>query len=179
MRAIGSPRLRGGGVRGAALAATVTALVTGMTAGLWPPAAGAAPVVAAAGSWGRAIEVPGLAPLNTSGDAGVDSVSCASAGNCVAGGSYSGPGGDGFVAAERDGVWGTATAVPGLAALDAGGDADVWSVSCVSAGTSRRWLGSQSGHVTGSQATGPVTTRLLPNDGDPPPKSDPEAMVRV
>src|SRR5216683_2323264 len=52
------------------------------------PAAGAP-----AGSWGRAIEVPGLGALDKggypgAGGAGVVSVSCGSAGNCAAGGSY-------------------------------------------------------------------------------------------
>ena len=40
------------------------------------------------GTWGKAIEVPGSAALNVGGDAFVDSVSCASAGECSAGGSY-------------------------------------------------------------------------------------------
>ena len=64
------------------------------------PAAGAAPagspaaastVTVAAGSggtWGKADEVPGIATLNTYGDAQIESVSCASAGNCSAGGNY-------------------------------------------------------------------------------------------
>ena len=88
------------------------------------------------GVWGRAIEVPGLAALNT-GDAEVDSVSCATAGSCAAGGSYeTRRGGLAFVAVERNGVWGNAIAVPGLAALDTGGGlADVGSVSCPSAGS--------------------------------------------
>ena len=46
-----------------------------------------AAAVRAAGSWGRAIEVPGLAALNT-GDADVSEVSCAPAGSCAAGGYY-------------------------------------------------------------------------------------------
>jgi hypothetical protein len=37
---------------------------------------------------GAAIEVPGTAALNQGGHAGAGSVSCASAGNCGAGGSY-------------------------------------------------------------------------------------------
>jgi hypothetical protein len=49
----------------------------------------------------------------------------------VAGGQYSGSGGGGFVAAERNGRWGRATLVPGLAALGGGA---VTSVSCGSAG---------------------------------------------
>ena len=39
-------------------------------------------------AWGRAVEVPGLGSLNKGGNAGVNSVSCASPGNCTAGGSY-------------------------------------------------------------------------------------------
>jgi hypothetical protein len=40
------------------------------------------------GTWGTAIEVPGTAALNKDGDAAINSVSCATAGNCSAGGSY-------------------------------------------------------------------------------------------
>ena len=40
------------------------------------------------GSRGKALELPGSAALNTGGDAAVLSVSCASAGNCAAGGWY-------------------------------------------------------------------------------------------
>jgi hypothetical protein len=87
------------------------------------------------GVWGTAEEVPGLAALNTGGGAGVDSVSCGSAGNCVAGGppdnfSAGGFGDQGFVANEENGVWGTAEEVPGLAALNVGDGAGVASVSC-------------------------------------------------
>jgi hypothetical protein len=39
--------------------------------------------VRTAGSWGRAIEVPGLGALNQAHDADLASVSCASAGNCA------------------------------------------------------------------------------------------------
>ncbi len=39
------------------------------------------------------------------------------------------------MAVERDGVWGTAIGVPGLGALSKGGDAQVSSVSCASAGS--------------------------------------------
>ncbi len=62
----------------------------------------------AAGPWGRAIEVPGLGALNKGGDAQVTSVSCASAGDCAAGGYYTGRGSAGFVVSEQNGVWGTA-----------------------------------------------------------------------
>ena len=87
------------------------------------------------GVWGTATGVPGLATLNNGGYAFVGSVSCPSAGNCAAGGQYTDhKDWQGFVAAERDGVWGTATGVPGLAALNKGGAAEVTSVSCASAG---------------------------------------------
>jgi hypothetical protein len=40
------------------------------------------------GTWGKAVEVPGSATLNAGGNAVVNSVSCASAGHCSAGGTY-------------------------------------------------------------------------------------------
>ncbi len=88
------------------------------------------------GVWDQAIDVPGLDALNKGGYSRVFSVSCASAGNCAAGGHYGGPGqGLGFVVSERNGVWGQAAAVPGLRALNKGGYARVDSVSCGSAGS--------------------------------------------
>jgi hypothetical protein len=87
------------------------------------------------GHWGKAIEVPGLLALNKSGDAQIDSLSCASAGNCAVGGDYTDGGhGQGFVAAERNGRWRKAIEVPGLAALNNGGNAHLSSVSCASPG---------------------------------------------
>jgi hypothetical protein len=88
------------------------------------------------GRWGRAREVPGSGALNAGGDAQVNSVSCTSAGNCAAGGVYE----DGsslaqaFVVSERNGRWGHALEVPGSETLNAGGLAQVKSVSCISAG---------------------------------------------
>jgi hypothetical protein len=89
-----------------------------------------------AGTWGTAREVPGTAALNQGGSASVYSVSCASAGNCVAGGLYTDGSGhkQAFVVTERSGTWGTAREVPGTAALNRGGAAVVNSVSCASAG---------------------------------------------
>jgi hypothetical protein len=43
---------------------------------------------APSGTWHTAVEVPGTAALNRGGDAQIISVSCGSAGNCGAGGSY-------------------------------------------------------------------------------------------
>src|SRR5258706_609129 len=88
------------------------------------------------GTWHAAIEVPGTAALNKGGDAEVDSVSCASAGNCLAGGFYFPAEADqqAFGASERGGTWHAAVEVPRTAALNKGGDARVVSVSCASAG---------------------------------------------
>ena len=85
------------------------------------------------GRWGTAIEMPGLGALNRGGNAHISSVSCASAGNCAAGGPYGEPYGLGFVAVEKNGVWGNAASVPGLAALT-GRYAEATSVSCASPG---------------------------------------------
>jgi len=91
--------------------------------------------VARAGGWGKAIEVPGTGALNKGGNAFVNSVSCASAGNCAAVGPYTDRSGhhQAFVASERNGVWHAAIELPGTGALNKG-DADVLSVSCASAG---------------------------------------------
>ena len=92
--------------------------------------------------WNQATGVPGLAALNKGANAQVWDVSCASAGNCAAGGYYGNRGrnpdvaisGRGFVAIERNGRWGRAVEVPGLRALDKGGNSFVGSLSCPSPG---------------------------------------------
>ena len=88
------------------------------------------------GTWGAAIEVPGTAALNQGGNAYITSVSCASAGNCSAGGSYIDSSGhrQAFVVNQVNGTWHTAIEVPGTAVLNRGGNADITSVSCASAG---------------------------------------------
>jgi hypothetical protein len=88
------------------------------------------------GTWGSAKEVPGTAALNGGGFATVNSVSCASAGNCSAGGSYttSTPVTQAFVVSETGGTWGKARVVPGSATLNKRGLAQINSVSCSSAG---------------------------------------------
>src|SRR5215472_579850 len=88
------------------------------------------------GTWGKAQEVPGTAALNGGGYATVNSVSCPSAGNCSAGGSYTtaAPLTQAFVVVETNGTWGKARLVPGSAALNKRGLAQVNSVSCASAG---------------------------------------------
>jgi hypothetical protein len=88
------------------------------------------------GIWGTAKEVPGTAALNTGGNAGITSVSCASAGNCSAGGDYADRRGhfQAFVVNQTNGTWGKAEEVPGTAALNRGGSAGLGSVSCPAAG---------------------------------------------
>jgi hypothetical protein len=89
------------------------------------------------GKWGKAVEVPGFRALNKgAGLAGTYAVSCASAGNCSAGGGYSDSSGhqQAFVVSQVGGKWGTAVEVPGTATLNTGGDAAILSLSCASAG---------------------------------------------
>ena len=89
------------------------------------------------GTWGKAKEVPGTAALNQGGNAATASVSCASAGNCSAGGNYVDSSGhsQAFVVSQVHGTWGKAKQVPGTAALNQGGNAAITSVSCGSAGS--------------------------------------------
>jgi hypothetical protein len=93
--------------------------------------------VEAGGRWQAADEVPGTAGLNRGGNAYVESVSCAPAGYCSAGGSYADGSGhqQAFVAVEAGGRWQLAEEVPGITALNLGGTALIESVSCASAGT--------------------------------------------
>jgi hypothetical protein len=105
------------------------------------------------GTWGTAIEVPGLAALDTSSRSFILSLSCASAGNCSAGGLYtdllngSSIHQQAFVVSQVNGTWGTAIEVPGLAALNVGNQAAINSVSCASAGNC-----SAGGYYNGFQA---------------------------
>jgi hypothetical protein len=85
--------------------------------------------------WAAAVNVLRASGLNAA-SAWVTSVSCAGAGNCAAGGSYTDGHGHSlvFVAGERNGRWGTAIEIPGTARLNAGRYPQVSSVSCLSAG---------------------------------------------
>jgi hypothetical protein len=100
-------------------------------------AAQATAVAPSPGPWGSASEAPGLAELNANGRAEVLSVSCGQAGTCAAGGSYTDGNGSlqGFVVSQQDGTWGNAITVPGLAAMNKAGFAEVLTVSCGPAGT--------------------------------------------
>jgi Bacterial Ig-like domain (group 3) len=95
-----------------------------------------------AGTWGAPREVSGVAGLSTPSPVYADltSVSCTSAGNCVAGGSYNLSSTDGqlhmqpFLATETGGSWGQAQPVAGVTTLDPGGWANLRSVSCADSG---------------------------------------------
>ncbi len=89
------------------------------------------------GTWGTAIEVPGIGSLNGGGYALLGTVSCSSAGTCAAGGSYVDGSGNqqAFVADETSGTWGSAAEVPGTDTLNAGGNASLQSVSCPADGS--------------------------------------------
>jgi lysophospholipase L1-like esterase len=122
----------------AAFTASVTlflALLTGGAAASRIPAVASSGAVPAGGSWGHAQEVPGSEALNVRGYAGISSVSCASAGNCAAGGSYADNAGQyqTFLVSEVNGTWGKAQEVPGLAAVSVA-FGRITSVSCASAG---------------------------------------------
>ena len=98
------------------------------------------------GKWGSAEEVPGTALLNTGGEASISSVSCPSAGNCSAAGTFYDASDDQqlFVLNQTGGKWGNAEEIPGLASLNHGsavlgscdetGDCSTGSLSCATAG---------------------------------------------
>ncbi len=92
-------------------------------------------------AWGAPRTLPGVTALGPDGSS-VETLTCTSPGNCVAGGTYAVPASlppgsshqQAFVAAEVNGVWQRAVAVPGVAGLNAGGYAQVSAISCASAG---------------------------------------------
>jgi hypothetical protein len=112
---------------GVASAAGATAAGTRPAAGAW---------ALTGGTWGTAMEVPGTAALNQGGAANIESMSCARAGYCSAGGFYTDSSGhkQAFVVNEVHGTWRTAEEVPGTAALNTGENAQLSSVSCARAG---------------------------------------------
>jgi len=89
--------------------------------------------------------VPGTAALNAGANASLVAMSCASAGNCSGGGTYTGNTAhrQAFVVSEVSGSWHAALEVPGTAILNKGGVASTDSVSCTSAGEC-----SATGHYT-------------------------------
>ena len=86
------------------------------------------------GGWRTAFKVSGS--IMKSQNSQVTSVSCPSAGNCAAAGSYedSGSRTQAFVVTERKGTWSAAREVPGSGQLNAGGGGGISNLVCVSAG---------------------------------------------
>jgi hypothetical protein len=86
------------------------------------------------GTWGSPKPVPTLNVMSTNGPAVPAAVSCASAGNCAASGTFSTAAGIlPFVADETDGTWGNAIQIPGDAAFRSN-HWEVRSLSCPVAG---------------------------------------------
>ena len=127
------------------------------------------------GVWGKAIELTGPPSFNHNG-AGVDSLSCASVGNCSAGGNFpkrmNGPGTPSFVASETNGKWGAVHEIPGLAKLNVG-DSEFRSISCggpgncsvvgqyqQKSGVTRAYIASESKNVWGPAFNVPGLTKL-------------------
>lgn len=84
------------------------------------------------GVWGKGQSIPGSAALNASAIS-VAALSCASAGNCGAGGTYfvgEGVVAEVFVISQKNGTWRRAEEIPGSAALNGGADALFDAVSC-------------------------------------------------
>ena len=162
----------------AVLAAVCPALFAGASAAAPALAATGAHPVAVAGTWGNAKEVPGIEALNH-GRSMIDQISCPSAGNCSAGGTYTDAGGtmQFFVVDETNGVWGSAEALPGSTVHNTNGLAFFDALSCASAGycsgagdfeptsgRQRAWVATETNGVWGSAITVPGLSRLETGD---------------
>ncbi len=110
----------------AASAATTATATSARPADTQPPA----------GHLGAAMPVPGLAALNVDKTAEVSLVRCASPGFCTAVGDYRDARNieQAFVVNETDFTWGTATPVPGMAALANGRLNEINTLDCPTAG---------------------------------------------
>jgi len=117
-----------------------TACLAGAGAATGTAATAVASAAAQGGTWGTAAEIPGSNRLNHGGQASIGTVSCASATNCGAGGSYTSgfsstaPIIQAFVVNKTANIWRGAQEVPGTAALNTGGNAKINSVSCPAPG---------------------------------------------
>ena len=108
-------------------------LAAAMTAG--PASAATTAAGVPAGHWGTAREIP-LTGLKAAAGAIVTVVSCASPGDCTAGGKYADQDGNVqvFVVSEVNGRWQKARALPGLNGTSIGAVAHISSISCPTAG---------------------------------------------
>ena len=139
---------------GLIIAAAMAVLVPLVCAGMGQAAAGAqltaqARLAVSGRTWHTAQAVPGIAALSK-GQSQLASVSCAAAGYCGAGGWYTvSPGHvQAFVVSEVSGIWRRAVEVPGTAALNRGGSAQVAEVSCPRPGNcgAGGWYTDSAGH---------------------------------
>jgi hypothetical protein len=120
------------------------------------------------GKWGPAAQLAGSATTGVNVASGVQAVSCSSAGNCTAVGSYgAGATPVAYTADEVNGSWGPARLVTGLAAHSRGGQSKLSYVSCVAgycsaagfyqAGSSGKYFGFEADKVGGSwQSARPI-----------------------
>jgi hypothetical protein len=156
----------------------LVSIITCAAVGFYTTSAGAGQAFTATlanGKWGPAVVVPGSATLNKGGFAQLSSVSCPTAGNCSAGGSYSPTSTttQPLVVTEKNGTWGRAIGLPGSATLNTGKNMSVTDLSCASPGkcsatgdfhTSNHsqgvWVASQKGGAWGQAATVPGLSAL-------------------
>jgi hypothetical protein len=117
------------------------------------------------GTWGDAEQLPGSSTLNVAvPGATISSVVCNTTGNCTAAGWYTNAGHhvQVMVDSETGGTWGTPEEIPGSAALNAGGQAQVNSMSCPSQGNC-----SLGGYYASSTADGiPITQAFVATETD-------------
>jgi hypothetical protein len=125
---------------------------------------------AVAATWGTAKPISG--PGGT-GDQ-IEAMSCASAGNCTAGGEYYPASSiQGMVVTETGGTWGKAEEVPGTGKLNTGDSAVPFTLSCASAGNcvvgggyltsngnSQAFVANQTGGTWGNAIEVPGTGKL-------------------
>jgi len=87
------------------------------------------------GIWHKARSVPGLINIGGSANGQLSELSCPTAGNCSAAGSYTHAGiGKGFVVNEINGVWHNAINIPGMGRLDHSGNGFISALSCSAPG---------------------------------------------
>lgn len=122
---------------------TTVALVTGVALMALTAAAGAAAPAARAsapnpGVWSRAVEPAGFTSLNVGGYSELLSVSCGGAGSCAAVGDFRDVAHSertqALIVEKVRGRWSAGFKAPGSAALNGGGFAQLYSVSCSSPG---------------------------------------------
>ena len=120
------------------------------------------------GTWGKAIEVPGTATLNTGKHMFVAEVSCVSPGMCSAAGDFhtSNHSQGVWVASQKGGTLGDGGTIPGLSGLATGGQAEVNGLSCATSGSCglvgdyTTMTGSQQPFVVSGSVDAPTATTM-------------------